>query len=433
MSQSSVNPVNGLTSHYVVNTNVNKYIDIDSSYRDRLTYPEVGDFVMEVNARGGNVNAFNAVDPVLLAFPYDTGLLAASGASGSLYTPIPSLPAFSFLKFEIGASSRQQVNFYVGSYINFPYFSNDFMLIIYYNFDTTTNTFTILCANNPFGAGPYPQANEPYLIRYQLPVEMSPGVYRGTSGNSISTTQVNLGASASSVNDYYVGYTLFITPYGMNATTIIPYLKMLPQFAYQWSVITAYDGATKTATLRNALIQPLPLGTPYEILGFSYDNYQSLQYYGTEIFNNPRCASLSLSNLIIPAFLPLSNINSGFITDYPYVWVSLYSDKGNTFQQPVISASPASRQALFKCSLTFAQTTQFLTLFSSVGSVNVPFRINDNLHFQLLLPNGEIVRFNPSYYTFYSGSFTYFNGLGFPIPPDPRTQIQACFNVSFSS
>jgi hypothetical protein len=127
------------------------------------------------------------------------------------------------------------------------------------------------------------------------------------------------------------------------------------------------------------------------------------------------------------------NRNGGFITDYPFVWVALYSENASTYQQPIVSASPASRESLFKCSLINLPATPYCNLSSIIGNQTSAFRINDDLHFKILLPDGQPVRFNPAYYEFFIGAFTYFPGLGFPIPPDPRSQVQATFNVSFNS
>ena len=51
-----------------------RYIHIDSAYRDRLTYPNIGDFVVETNAYTLNGPA-TAKDPILSAFPYESNQL----------------------------------------------------------------------------------------------------------------------------------------------------------------------------------------------------------------------------------------------------------------------------------------------------------------------------------------------------------------------
>ena len=405
---------------------INRYIDIDSTYRDRNTYPEVGDFVLETNKTSGT-SAFTAVDPVALSFPYDTGLTAVNGSVTTIF-------GYTFLTTQLGAGARNTANFYVGSYIQFPYFNvARYFLIVAYN-NTTKVIYAVnwnLTSVEP--AFVAPNVNTDYMIFFQLPVNLNPsaalGAYNDTTGISTSASQIKLGALASSVTDVYKGMYLFLPP---TLTSIFPYILTDPQYAYQWALITAYNGTTKVATIRKQFLVTPPAGTRYSICPFSYDNCRSLQYFGTETFNNARCVSISLTNLTIPAFLPLTNIRGGYITDYPYVYVAVYSEKGITYQQPIISASPATKETLFKCALTNTQPTKYYNLGSVISSQNVSFRMNDSLRFKILLPNGEPVTFSPSLYTLLTGSFTFFSSLPFPVSPDPETQVQGTFNVTFS-
>lgn len=481
---------------------VNKYIDIDSSYRNRLEYPEVGDFVVNMNQTTKTTDIFNAIDPVALSFPMDTGRLgdgiwyntppitrpsvgppspfappvppAAQTVYGSqVIQPLLSLGiATKFLAVQLGAASRDTANFYVGYYLNFPYkyFGTDnyYWLILAYDATTkmcicSTWNLDLDPANfpaipdvraylGPYDGSttgyvlPYPptdQTPDEYWIREQLPMHL--GLYQdGNFQDKLAnppavpntTYTVELGSLASSSDGIYVGMYLFLIP---EILITLPYIIFDQQFAYQFQKIVEYDGTTKVATVQSPfLTAPDPAASAlgyisYQIVPFSYDNYRSIQYAGTEIFNQPRCVNLSLTNLIIPAYLPLTNSNFGYITDYPFVWVALYSERGATYQQVIMSASPASKLALFKCAVYGSQASKFTQLSPIIGSQSVNFRINDDLRFQILLPNGEPVRFVPSYYAFFSGAFTFFPGLGFPLPPDPQTQVQATFNISFST
>lgn len=406
---------------------INRYLDIDSSYRDRRTYPEVGDFVIEMNSTRSGNNAFSAIDPVALSFPYDTGLF---GAAGSIVTVF----GYTFLVVQLGAGARNTANFYVGSYLQMPYFNvTRYFLVVAYD-RTTKVTWCInwdLTSVEPAFVAPPISAD--YLIYFQLPVNLNPalplGAYNDTTAVSVSTTQVRLGAVASTKNDAYKGMYLFLPP---TLTTVFPYIGNDPQYAYQWPLITAYNGVTKIATLRTPTLVVPPAGTRYSIVPFSYDNCRSLQFVGTETFSNPRCVNLSLTNLTVPAFLPLANSGGGYITDYPYVWVAVYAEKGITYQQPIISASPASKTALFKCALTNTQPTKYYNLGSVISSQSISFRINDTLRFQIILPNSERVTFSPSLFTFLTGNFTFFSNLNFPVPPDMETQVQATFNITFA-
>jgi hypothetical protein len=386
-----------------------RYIDIDSSFRDRKTYPIAGDFVIPINSKSQTLNADTAQDPVILSFPYDAGLgaYAVNVTTGTLDVTLSTV-------------SSSVVNFYVNSYLEVGglFFKID-------KYDPVTRIATMSSAY----PGPLPALNTSYTIRFSLPVPLTGGIYQNTTGGaSTSTTSITLGAAASVISGAYVGMYLFLRP----ATVTTPWLTTNPATSYQWSLITAYDGATKVATVRTPFLVAPPLGTVYEILRLNYNNIKSLNYAGTDVFNNPRCCRMTLKNLIIPTFKILSNTGGGYITDYPYVWVNIWSEKGRTYQQPIISNSPYSSQAMFKVVISFNQPTRYISLASITDPQPIFFKINDSLHIQILLPNGEPINFSPINYILYTGPLTYFPGMSFPIPPNPQDQLQISLLVDDS-
>ena len=463
---------------------VNKYIDIDSTYRNVAKYPSSGDFVATMNDTlpPGGTTAFNAKSPVSLSFPYDTGILAVNAT----VTPFLIYTTnYYFLTMQLSASARQQANFYVGSYINFPYarptvvggqlygtpnkaywyivgyisLTQTIYCIPYTRIVPTTDVYTL--TYTPFYlATILPNYGPGYFIRYELPISFAPGVYDDTIAAAANTTTVvQAGPLSSNISGSYVGFYFFVPPASI---PIYPFYKGANPFFfnYQFPIIKSYTSVlgVNTITLASALLTVYPaVGIPfgglfaasingvYEICPFSYDQYAPLQYLGTENFSNPRCCNITLTNVILPANLPLQNTNGGTLTDIPFLWVELSSEKGNTYQQQIISANKASKVALFKCSISpnySASTTiygypvsayPFLNLCPLMGNQTVNFRLNDDMRFRVLLPNGEPLNFNVTYFEFFNGSFTYFPGLGFPVPPDPRMQIQATFNVQFSN
>jgi hypothetical protein len=482
-------------------TSTSRYIDIDSSYRNRLSYPDIGNFVVPVNTTSFASNAYTAKDPVLLAFPYDTGLTYYMDVNTDFGQPL--------LEVGIGTPDSDGampiINFYNGNYIQI--YDNFFRIISYsYTGPGTSFPYYVVCdqdwpggyanypASNPvYTAPPYNLGNTgaglQYTIRYELPVSLNGYGYGNTgaftpvyqealsplnpyplnypSGKTV-TREVILGTNASTRDGAYVGKYLFSLPPIYLFPWIDPYypeitsssinsglifnllgpgyegvLENVVYTKYQWSLITAYTGATKTATLKSAFLlgaafDPLvPIGTftgTYEILNYSYDNFRCIKYAGTETYNNPRCASVSLSNLIIPSYIPITNINAGYITDYPFVWVAVYSDKGQTYQQPIMSNAPASNKALFKCRTLYNQPTKFLSLGSTTNGQAIYFKQDDDLHVEILLPNGQPIRFTPALYTAVSGGkYTFFPGASFPIPPDPQAQVYLTLSVSYVS
>jgi hypothetical protein len=362
---------------------VTRYIDIDSTFRDRITYPKVGDFVIPVNGAVRN-SPLTAFDPVLLAFPYETDALSG----GSTLTQI----ALSVLSSNI-------VNFYVGSVINI---GSEFREVIAY--DNTTQIATVA----PAFPVAYP-ALTPYYIRKQFPVPFINGAYQDVlTAATPTTTSVILGASASPVDGYYTNKFIFIpNPNPIN---------------FIWRRITSYNGVTKVATLEKALIAILPIGTPYQILDFSYDNARPLVYNGTEIFNNELCEKVRLINLIVPN----TKVRGGYggtLQSYPFLYVSIYSEKGQTWNSPIESNNPTARKSLFKVPVTFLANTTWLTLQGSFMTHNISFRENDTLHISIYLPTGDILDFYPN------NQYTYFESYRFPVVPDPGNQVQAVFEI----
>jgi hypothetical protein len=354
-----------------------RYIDINSTYRNRKVYPNVCDFVVEMNpilTQGPS----NAQDPVLLAFPFETNQLQG----GSTITQIV---------LSVEASSI--LNYYVGNWIEINGF---FRKVTAY--DPTLKVATV----TPAFPVAYP-ALTIYTIRYDLPILRDFTQIPLTA----DTNKIRLNAGASSLDDFYKNMWVFVP-------------GPTPTSSYQWFRITAYNGATKVATVAGNFSAVIGAGTVFEILKFSYDNVKSFKYFGTDTgTNNPICYTLNLVNLIVPN-LPVNDGYHGTLQNYPFLYVCLYSEKGHTYNNVLISNTPASDYALFKVPVTYLQNTSFLTLGYAGMEPIASFRVNDDLRIKILLPNGEILRFVTS-------------TPEFPIPPDNLQQIQAVFEVTKSS
>jgi hypothetical protein len=406
-------------------------IDIDSSYRDRLSYPDCGNFVIPINSQKPLVsNAFNAVDPVILGFPYDTGI-SLTGATINI---------FDGLTVHLGASSSSQVNFYVNSVLQIPVIDYYGTIISYDQINKVVDTIEPYFGSLP--TGPFE-----YTIRFEFPQQIPPN----SLGSYVNTLPVNAPSTNKLIIDSVIGSQLskeFLIGkyvYLQPEVTVLPYLtKIFPELentltgantTYQWSPIIDYSPTGYIITVQNSFVIPPLAGTKYEILNFSYDNAQSLQYAGTDIFNNPRCCTVNLVNCIIPNYLPLSVKNGGYITDYPYVFIAFYTEGNRSYNQPIMSMSPVSDRALFVVPIspnTDINTTKFVSLNSGITSQNVYFKHNDSFRFEIYLPDGQPIKFNPAYFNFKTGIFTYFLGLGFPIPSDPKSNVHTTFRITFN-
>jgi hypothetical protein len=358
-----------------------KFIDIDSTFRDRISYPLVGDFVIPTNGNSPGNTPKSSSDPIIGAFPYESSL--TNGLSTTTQIALNVL-----------ASGIN--NFYTNSFLEI---NTEFRLIIGY--DASTQFATV---DTPFSVAP--PAITPYTIRFATPISV--GV---TSANSLTTSEIYLPVGSSTVNNFYVNNYVFIP--GIN-----------PPDSYQWFRITSYNGATLLAQIQGTTTIVVLAGTPIELMAYTRDNVQNLKYYGTELFNNPSCYNVGLINLIVPNLSILGSYG-GSIQNYSHLYVALFSETAITYNNAIISNSPAADRALFKVPITFLQGISFLTLSYGGMTQNISFRINDTLHLSVFLPNGSILEFisnNP---------FTYFDGYPyqFPIPSNPLTQVQAIFSI----
>jgi hypothetical protein len=361
---------------------VKKFIDINSSFRDRVSYPSVGNFVIAMDGNPPPNNPQSSIDPVILAFPYESSLTNG-------------LSTVTQIALNVLASGIS--NFYKGSYLEI---NGEFRLILGY--DASTQFATV----SP-GFSVAPPAITPYTIRKEQPI------IRGvTSAASVTTNEVYLPLASSVVNDFYVNNFVFIP----GAT---------PPYSYQWKRIISYNGATKRAVIQGVFNGLIPAGETIEILRYSFDNVKNLKFFGTQVFNNPDCCTINLINLIVPN-LPIIGSYGGTIQNYSHLYVALYSEKGITYNNPIINNSPAADRALFKVPITFLQGISFLTLSYAAMAQQISFRPNDTLHLSIFLPNGDVLNFNTL------NPFTYFDGFQFPIESNPLSQIQAVFSVDFT-
>jgi hypothetical protein len=385
-----------------------KYIDIDSTYRDRLRYPKVGDFSLQINSKPTNSPSV-AQDPVILAFPFETGLLQAVAAGPPIV-------------YQLSILSSNVNNYYINQYLEV---GGLFAKIISYNGATKNATLDIYIG----GA-----LNDTYTIRKQLPYPLigsvvgppsTPQDFQDvTTVNSVTFEQIILGAAASVRVGEYIGKYIFFN--GITAANpAIPGTIVSPS-GYIWRRITNYTvvAGVKTVTVYPPLPAIVLAGTVYEIMDFSYDNNKPLIYSGTEIFGNAVCEKIKLLNLIVPV-LPIEGSNGGTILNYPYVYVSLYSESSKTWNTPLEGNNPLSKNSLFKVPINFNSNYAdvWVTLQGSLMQQNISFRENDNLHITIYLPDGTILNFDPTPVNFYFPTYP------FPILSNPGKQIQLVFEV----
>lgn len=325
-----------------------KYLCLDSSWRNRINYPNPADYVAQVAYGPGSAqNAFQALSPVADSFPSVVGVTQA----GSSTTQIV-----------LATTSSSIVNFYNGMYLQI---GTQFSIITAY--DATTQTATVATA---FSVAP--GAGTTYYIRGAIPTFSSNLVAGSTQ------LVLNLGTLASAINEAYQGYYIYFTS-GPNIGTAI--------------LIADYNGTTKVATLVKALAF-LPGATDaYDILQFSGDSWSPLIYSGTIGFSQPVCYSVELCYLIVPNQIITSGYG-GTLNNYPYLDLALFNEGNMHADKVIYSNNPNEQSVLFRVPLGLNINTEtFFTLKDAKCIQVVKIKLDQPLRFRLTLPDGSPIVF----------------------------------------
>lgn len=337
---------------------VKKYIDIDSTFRNRNNYPLQSNFVIPFTFSGQKGSLETSLDPVALAAPITTGVGGGGGSTTA---------------FVLDSTTAETLsNYYIGLFIE--------------SIDTgvAPNTFEYRKIADYSGTGAFivtpdsafssTTVGKTYIIRGAIPVRES----QLQAGSTNSSFVLDTGASSSSG-----AYTNFLLGFrtGTNAGV--------------YRRITSYNGTTKTATVAPSFSNVGALNDYYEILQFSYDNVVPLIYSGTAIFSQAVCYNMRLLSLTIPN-IELTVGHGGTVVNYPYLYVQLYNEGQRNAENVLYSNNPASKLALFKVPVNvwyYAGSVSFITLEASEVTQTVKFKPTESLRFVVTLPDGTPLDF----------------------------------------
>lgn len=356
-------------------TSIKKYIDIDSTFRNRVKNPLTSNFVINFNKSGRITELSNSSDPVSLAAIYESGTTAVSMSTSEVNLPVTS----SFLD-----------NYYINSWIGVEFSQYEYLRVI--NYSGSTQIATV---SGAYSALP---SNLPYVIREQLPT------FTGYFATGTTTTNLLL----SNANSSIVGNMLRVTT-GLDVNII--------RNIYN----ETYTGGVTSVIVSPPLpFTPTPVLDQYEIMTFSYDNAVPLIYSGTTNSSQPVCYRITLTSLTIPS-INMTNSYGGSIRNYPYLYVRLSDDIAQSASESIYSNNPNSTNALFRVSVEAFQylqvtTNEFVTLNNINMTQTVKFKPNTSLHFSVTAPDG-------SYLTYVDPDTVS------PLPPNPFVQISALFEL----
>lgn len=138
----------------------------------------------------------------------------------------------------------------------------------------------------------------------------------------------------------------------------------------------------------------VPTGlTTFQIMPFSYDNFNTISYSGNLImFSEIACYEIKLINIILPNTMNLLNGHGGKFSTYPFIWVE-FSGLETEIRNSIWSNARKAPTALFKVPMkdvNHPDSAKFIKLDGAGMSQFIPFKPIDTFSFTVKLPDGTI-------------------------------------------
>lgn len=452
-----------------------KYIEIDSTYRDRNKFPNPSNFEVLVSQSGIKDNVLTSIDPITYAAPRITYKPSEINAISYIAFPPPALSSAyaqtlsSICCIFLTSSLASKITDYyrgcqlrltfsisgVTSTENFIITSWDYLTT--YGTPTTFDTFRVTLDR----VLPTVQANCTSVTIY-CTTQYNLGLVFIPTGEPVSETYKNWYV----YNETQKLYTKILTYDGSYALASIAYQtwpltdtisirKELPLIsgtvqagsttssinlnpltsdtrlnAYTGMFLRFTSGTNKNSitgiysysgspTYTTVLLKGLPslpaVGDAYEILPFSKDNYTPFTYTGSAI-NEESCYDVQLINLIVPN---ITLESGGTIASYPYFYVEFYnqSTTGGATLNTSYSNNPNATKKIFRVPVSdfsISSDDAFLTLDKSNTLQTIRINPFGNFKFGVYLPDGSPIVSSNSDTTS-------------PFAPNPFVQFSAVF------
>jgi hypothetical protein len=451
-----------------------RYIELDSSYRNRNQWPFPAEFEVPIAQYGDN-SQYTALDPVSDAAPileftgnFDfsggdsiTGTVSALTGLGAL-TDIKEI----IIEFPIGTLQPGK-DYYVGSVLNdttaaelrridkYCFMEQDglverglfrvvdgFRMLAAGDSITITNPSSNLPPNGHIFI-PFSRVfDNNYYINFFLEdttIDEQRRIISYDGVTSIATLESPFGAGWSNTDSYLIRKSLPYATGTLTASTINSF-TLPASFLTTPNVFTGYfiritsgpaagdmrrivsysDPNTPNTT---GTVSPAFSAAPgladFELLPFSRDNYVELNYTGSLVSQQQEvCYEIELLNLT----LPNQNLDVMFgnrIAFQPYVYVELTTSTENRIHSILYSNNPNAKKALFVAPIddvTNPLVASFVKIDGDGAVQTVQFKPNTSLKFRVFMPDGNL--FKTTILDQYS-----------PLPPNPLIQIQAYFAI----
>jgi hypothetical protein len=354
---------------------VYKYLDIDSTYRNRADYPDPNSFIVR-NINNTTISPTNLVANNLPVYSFPFSQLYPSGT----YTPLALQSAGTD---NLALDSRETTsvdNFYAGYYFESifktsatptttEYSSVEYATIASYNSTTQVVSFTSsLSGSTIIGSN--------YIIRKNKPL------WIGNISAITSNTVYTVGGT----------YTYGTLPTDSNSVYYLRVRKSGTSTLDNVIVQVTITGSNQI-TLSSGL--SLQVNDSVEIIGPGQNIITSLRYASGGA-QSIQAGDYELELLWLSVPNQVLDVGYGGTLDrYPYIYCSLYTGITNTSQQVLYSNNPNTSRVLFKVPVNeYFGDTSFITLKDSKAKQTVYFDPSQDLFFELSLPDGTVISFN---------------------------------------
>jgi len=368
---------------------------IDSSYRNRVQFPNQADFLIPF---ANQVGANSVEDPILNAY-----ILLYTAAGVVTYT-LPALTApyfpapfqnYNYPQLVINLTTNTP-NLYVGDYLQIPGKGSQKIIAVFPNTPVVGQATVFVDA--PYTVAP--ALGDDYYIRQfaAQPIYGGPGLTTLAGVGAMPVMDFIFPAGASTVDNFYNGKYLYFLS-GANAGLVRP--------------ITSYTGATLSGTV-SAFPFPMAAGDAFEVLSVYMDNFTPWRYGGS-IFTEQQFVnySIKLCYLMLPNQIVFSGYG-GNISTYPYVMIRFQSVQGGASEKNTIqSNNPFSNNATLLSQIDGYNFDRSFVISRGCCCEGAVVKLSpaSDIRFTVYLPNGDILKYDPTMETFS------------PLPANPQYQI----------
>ena len=384
---------------------VYKYLDIDSTYRNRTDYPDPNTFVVR-NSSSSNVSSGNLVAYNLPVYSFPMSQLYTAG----VFTPLVFQNNGDDNLVLDARETTTVPNFYAGYFMESispttaaptpsQYSNVQYTTIATYDDTTQVVTFTkpLTTATTVNGTNYTIRKNKPAFIGNVETIDAT---------NTIVDLYVSAGSSGYGTipNDRNSVYYLRVRK--ANSSSLD---NRIVQFTLAPPPPPPAPATPNRIILNSPLV--LQVNDSIEIIGPGQNIITSLRYAsgGSQSIQGGDY-ELELLWLSVPNQI-LDVGYGGTLDRYPYIYCSLYTGITNTTQQVLYSNNPYTSKVLFKVPVNeYFGDTSFITLKDSKAKQTIYFDPSQDLFFELSLPDGTIISFNE------------YDNMP-PYPPNPFLQI----------